>query len=163
MNLLQKLRQQQTQPLLPNPVAVPELAHLFEAGESTVFYIASLTAMEKDEMDAAFIDFCKRSEVSEKNEREIWRSFMVAYCLCDSKNVRIATSVKELDELVILIAGTGNRVISRLWVVCNGANRLIGVDEVLKKSSEVTEPKTKSDDGNGESHFTSDFHQDPLG
>lgn len=155
MDLLKRLKQTQDLGLQANPVAVPELAHLFEKGQPTLFYMATLSAIEKDRMDEAYVHFLKRNELGDKDSRDLYRSFCVAYCLSDETNKRQATKDADLDALVGHIAEMQNKIVGRLFAVCNGANRIYGVDDILKKDTVVGDQKTKSDAGNGESLSTS--------
>ncbi|AMV33739.1 hypothetical protein VN12_20830 [Pirellula sp. SH-Sr6A] len=163
MDYLTKLRQNRETAVRANPVAVPELQHLFKPGEPTLFYIATLTAVEKDRMDDAYSSFLKRNEISDKDSRDLYRSFVVAYCLCDDKNERSATDDDTLDQLVSYVAETGNKIIGRLFTVCNGANRIYGLDEELKKSTVAGAPQAKSEDGSGEQPSTSASRRGPRG
>lgn len=162
MDLLNRLKVHAAIGLQANPVAVPELK-IFEPGEPELLYIATLDALEKDRMDEAYRVFLVRQELSDKDSRELYRSFVVAYCLCDAKNVRTATDNSQLDQLVVFVAGMENKIVGRLFAVCNGANRIYGVDDGLKKGTEGESPKTASDAGNGESPSTSVTRRAPRG
>ena len=155
MDLLNRLKRHEAAGLQENPVAVPELASIFEPGEPTLLYMATLAALEKDRMDDCYRVFLVRQDLTDRDSRDLYRSFVVAYCLCDEKNVRAATDNTQLDQLVSMIAGMENRIVGRLFAVCNGANRIYGIDDDLKKGTEVEKPKTVNDAGNGESPSTS--------
>lgn len=155
MDLLKKLKQTQDVGLPANPVAVPELEHLFEKGQPTLLYIATLSAIEKDRMDESYVKFLERNELGAKDSRDLYRSFVVAYCLSNDKNERQATKDEDLDALVGHFAEMPNKIVGRLFAVCNGANRIYGVDDSLKKSTVAEDPKAKSEDGSGESLSTS--------
>lgn len=163
MKYASKLRKNAELQLVANPVAVPELAHLFEKSEPTLFYISSLSALDKDRCDAAFVKYGKDQELTSEQINEIYRSFCIAYCLSDKDNSASWESENELYELVGLVSGLTNRIASRLWVVANGANRFTGADDVLKKGLEVQPPKRKNSAGNGESPSTSATPAVPLG
>lgn len=149
MDLLKKLKQTQDLGLQANPVAVPELAHLFDKGQPTLFYIATLSAIEKDRMDENYVKFLERNELGAKDSRDLYRSFVVAYCLSNDTNERQATKDEDLDALVSHIAGMQNKIVGRLFAVCNGANRIYGVDDNLKKSTVAEDQNAKSEDGSG--------------
>jgi len=147
--ILKRLRQAADLPLAANPVAVPELQHLFGEDEPTLFYMASLSAFDKDRMDSTFIAYKKEFDLDDT--MEVYRAFVVAYCLCDQDNVRAATTNDVIFETTNMLSGMGNKIISRLFNVANGANGIYGLTEAAEKKSATPATPVKKSGGNGES------------
>jgi hypothetical protein len=149
MSVLARLRRASETKLSANPVAVPELQHVFGADEPTLMHVASLSAFDKDRMDTAFVAYKKEFQL--EDSMEVYRAFVVAYCLCDENNVRVAPTNDVLFETTNLLANLGNKIVSRLFTVANGANGIFGLPEVVEKKSLVAVPSATSTAGNGAS------------
>lgn len=145
--ILKKLKAAADIPLAANSVAVPELEHLFDKGEPSLFYVASLSAFDKDRMDSTFVAYKKEFDLDDT--MEVYRAFVVAYCLCDSGNNRAATTSEVIFDTTNMLAGLGNKIISRLFNVANGANGIYGLREEAEKKSEKPPKQVKKSVGSG--------------
>lgn len=134
--------------LVAHPVCMSDVPGMFEEGEEPVFYVASLTALEKDAMDNALVAHQERNGLTDAERSEIYRTFCVAYCLCDKDNEREELSVQKLDALVDMIGQLGNQHVRRLWNCVNMANSILGVEDDLQKKFEAQ--KASTGDGSGE-------------
>jgi hypothetical protein len=142
--------------LVAHRVPMPELPELFEEGQEQVFFVSSLTALEKDEMDAALVAYQERNGLTDDQRNEIYRTFCVAYCLCDADNVRSVSpdKVREIDNLVDLVGAMPNNLVRRLWSCVNGANAILGVEDDVVKKFEAAAQSQKNDAGNGDGQAT---------
>lgn len=168
---LAKLRQASKAALQSNQVAVPELAHLFGKDDEgnplpPLFYMATLTADEKDAMDIMFADYRKARAMSD-DTTETYRAFAVAYCMCEKNdNVRELVDADEtqiFSAVDMLKSSIPNKIIARLWNVANGANAFFGVNTEVEKKSPAPTRKQKNAGGNGAPPSTSDTPAAQLG
>lgn len=151
-----KLLTQPAQPLAAHRVPMPELKGVFEEGEEEVFFVSTLTALEKDQMDAAVVAYKERNGLTDDQANEIYRVFCVAYCLCDADNVRQVQpdKVRELDAMVEMVGSLPNNLVKRLWANVNGANSILGVEDDLAKKSQAQAQNPKSTDSSGDGQST---------
>lgn len=154
-DLLKRIQKVADAPLIPNSVAVPEMPELFEPNEPHLLYIARLTAEEKEDFESAYETFRTEQNIPEKSVKA-FRSFAIAFCLCNDSNGLACTTPMKLTETALAIQQFPNNIVARIFTVADATNAFFKVDEATAKKSVEPEKKPKSDAGSGVTRVTSD-------
>lgn len=158
-NPLEFLKTSLAKPLGVHTVATPEILRANERDEMPETERAELSGqfiaeLSGDEMDSfASVWSTIREKYIDEDDPSLGREYKraaVAFCWCDDKRNRFYADASKVWEVVCMLRGLPDTLTSRMFIVANGANAFVGIDDETKKNSSVTTTNPKNDAGNGE-------------
>jgi hypothetical protein len=122
--------------------------------ENSLVHVAELTADERDELEEEWAKF--RDKLNEDGSNVGFRSFVVAWCLCNEQRVRLFAG-REAEAAQSIGANRNGRATARVFNIAARINGLLKEDiDSLEKKSVATPPVDASSAGSGESPSLSD-------
>jgi hypothetical protein len=127
----------------------------------SLVHVAELTADERDELEEEWSKF--REKLNEEGSNVGFRSFVVAWCLCDALRNRLFAG-KEAAAAQSIGANRNGKATARVFNVAARINGLLKEDiDALEKNSGAAPPEAANSDGSGESPSRSAARVGKLG
>jgi hypothetical protein len=99
--------------------------------------IAELSGEEMDEFSDIWSDIRDTKLQSDDAIHHDYKRAAVAFCWCDKDRTRFYCDMASVWEVVQQLRAMPTSLTARMFIVCNGANAFVGIDDETKKNSKA--------------------------